>query len=145
MWVFLYEKSVPQAQREVEQHILLDSLYTTIHRLKVRREDIHSRLRNQVLEAKRIQARRDPRSFKVKMTNVRRLRIQLDHIDSSITAIENNVDEIINTDVTKDILESLRMSTQGMKNKGSNMGGVEGVQDTMDELQNELQVCQVCC
>lgn len=142
LWVFMYERSVPHAQKEVEQNCLLDELYASTQRLKTRRDEIQSRVRQQILEAKRIQARKDPRSFKNRMVGIRRLRSQVDRIDTSIMAIENNVDEIVNTDVTKDIVESLKRSTQAIKNKGFNIGGVEGVQDTMEELQNELQMCQ---
>lgn len=145
LWVFMYERSVPHAQKEVEQNCLLDDLHASTQRLKTRRDEIQSRVRQQVLEAKRVQARRDPRAFRNRMIGIRRLRTQVDRIDTSIMAIENNVDEIVNTDVTKDIVESLKRSTQAMKNKGFNIGGPEGVQDTMDELQNELQSCQVCC
>lgn len=52
------------------------------------------------------------------------------------------MDEIINSDVTKDIIESLRRSTQAMKGGIMPVGGIDGIQETMDELQAELQASQ---
>lgn len=37
LWVFLYERSVPRAQREAQQGFLLDELHSSTVRLRARR------------------------------------------------------------------------------------------------------------
>jgi hypothetical protein len=170
LWVYLYERYVPSAQREAQQGYLLDELQSTTQRLRSRRDDLHTRLQQHVLDAKRILSRGDRRMFKAKMVSARRLRLQVcvktwmrawmplcvcacvcpshprraqvDRIDSSLSTIENNIDEIINSDVTRDIIDSLRRSTEALKGQAVPMGGVEGVQEIVDELQTELMASQ---
>jgi hypothetical protein len=142
LWVFMYERAVPHAQQEAQQNYLLDELQASTARLKMRRQDIHARLRQHVIEARRLQSRRDVRGFKNRMLGVRRLKLQVERIDTSIITIETNIEEIINSDVTKDIIDSLRRSTQAMRNQGMPLGGIEGVQETMDDLQTEIMSAQ---
>lgn len=101
-------------------------------------QDLHARLRQHILAAKSVHARNDKKGLRARMTGIRRLKGQVDRIDTSLVTIENNIDEIINSDVTKDIINSLQRSTEAMRNQGLPMGGIEGVQETMDDLQNEL-------
>lgn len=143
LWVFLYERSFPNAQHDAQQSYLLDELRQSTDRLKVRKDELCKRLRTSVVEAKKVHAKGgDPKAFRNKMMGVRRVRLQMERIETSIDKIETNIDEIINSDVTKDIIESLRRSTQAMKGGVLPMGGVDGVQETMDELQAELQASQ---
>ena len=80
------------------------------------------------MEAKRVHGKGSHKAFQNKMMGVRRLKMQMDRIDTSIDKIEVNMDEIVSSDVTKDIIESLRRSTQAMKGSITPMGGIEGVQ-----------------
>lgn len=105
-------------------------------------QDLHARLRQHVLMAKGVHARSDKKGLRARMTGIRRLKGQVDRIDTSLVTIENNIDEIINSDVTKDIINSLQRSTEAMRNQGLPMGGIEGVQETMDDLQSELTAAQ---
>ena len=98
------------------------------------------RLKTSVVEARGVHAKGDIKGFKNRMMGVRRVKLQMDRIDTSIEKIEINMDEIINSDVTKDIIESLKKSTVAMR--AGMVGGIDGVQETMDDLQVELQVSQ---
>jgi hypothetical protein len=142
LWVFLYERSFPGAQHDAQQSYLLDELRQSTDRLKVRKDELCKKLKTGVMEAKKVHAKGDPKAFRSKMMGVRRVRLQMERIETSIDKIETNIDEIINSDVTKDIIDSLRRSTLAMKGGIVPMGGVDGVQETMDELQAELQASQ---
>ena len=80
------------------------------------------------------------KAFQNKMMGVRRLKMQMDRIDTSIDKIEINMDEIVSSDVTKDIIESLRRSTQAMKGSITPMGGIEGVQVNYIQLSLHLVI-----
>lgn len=128
LWVFLYERSFPNAQHDAQQSYLLDELRQSTDRLKVRKDELCKRLRTSVMEAKKVHAKGDPKAFRNKMMGVRRVRLQMERIETSIDKIETNIDEIIHSDVTKDIIDSLRRSTLAMKGGIVPMGGVDGVQ-----------------
>jgi hypothetical protein len=115
VWVYMYERNVPQAQKEAQQNLLLDDLQASTTKLKLRRTDIHVRMKQYMQEARVLNAKKDTKAFKNKMFHIKRLRAQVDRIDTSISTIEANIDEIINSDVTKEILDSLRKSTEAMK------------------------------
>lgn len=78
LWVFLYEKYVPEAQRETQQNCLLDDLYASMGKLRARKNELHTKLRNQVLEAKNMSKTKKDfvRNFlKNKMVSIKRTKV----------------------------------------------------------------------
>lgn len=49
----------------------------------------------------------------------------MERIENSLAVIETNMDEIVNSNVTRDIIDSLRRSTEAMKGQLLPMGGME--------------------
>lgn len=142
LWVFLYERYIPTAHRDAQQAYLVDELNSTTARLRTRRDELQQRVKAHAIDAKRALSRGDKRGFQSRMASARRLRMQADRIEVSLSTIEGNIDEIINSDVTRDIIDSLRRSTEALKGQVVPMGGVEGVQEVVDDLQSELATSQ---
>jgi hypothetical protein len=128
LWVFLYEQAVPKARSEAQQGLLLDELHASTAKLRIRRDELHARIKASAADAKKVHAKGDTRGLKSRLIVIRRLRTQVERIESSLLTIETNIDEIINSDVTREIIDSLRRSTEAMKGQVLPMGGVEGVQ-----------------
>lgn len=82
---------------------------------------------------------RDPQTFRQRCAGVRRLKGQLDKMDASITAIECNVDQVLHSDITRDIVDSFRQSIAAIRSSGTQLGTPDTINDFMDELQTELQ------
>jgi hypothetical protein len=93
-------------------------------------------------EAKWLQKIGDSKGLRNKMTMLRKIKCQRDNMWVSLETIENNMDEIANSDMTKDIINSLKKSTEAMKAHCIPAGGIDGVQEAMDDLQTELQNAQ---
>lgn len=108
-------------------------------RLKARKGELESRLRCSLKEVKKLYLNGDTKAVRSKMSTIRKLQCQKQNIAVSLETIENNVDEIANSDMTQDIINSLKRSTEAMKLHCVPAGGVDGIQETMDDLQTELQ------
>lgn len=142
LWVFLYEQAVPSARSEAQQGILLDELHASTAKLRIRRDELHARIKASAADAKKVHAKGDTKGLRSRLIVIRRLKTQVERIESSLLTIETNIDEIINSDVTREIIDSLRRSTEAMKGQVLPMGGVEGVQETVDDLQAEMAASQ---
>ena len=101
LWVFLYERAVPRAQREAQQGFLLDELHSSTARLRTRRDELHTRIKESAVDAKKVHARGDVRGLRSRLMGIRRLKTQVERIEGSLLTIETNIDEIINSDVTR--------------------------------------------
>lgn len=113
IWVFLYERAVPRAQREAQQGFLLDELHSSTARLRTRRDELHTRIKESAVDAKKVHAARgDVRGLRSRLMGIRRLKTQVERIEGSLLTIETNIDEIVNSDVTREIIDSLRRSTE---------------------------------
>lgn len=98
LWVYMYERAVPHAQREVgcrappdrmlpfhntspfltpsavqvQQNFLLDELQACTVRLRTRRDGIHERMVQGAHEARRARSRGDAKALRARMIGVRR-------------------------------------------------------------------------
>lgn len=138
-WVWMYENLwSPKAYQTVAHGQNLDELLASVGRLHSKRQDLRDRLVSSVTDAKRCK-QRDPRTFRQRCAGVRRLKGQLDKMDASIAAIECNVDQVLHSDITRDIVDSFRQSIAAIRSSGTQLGTPDTINDFMDELQTELQ------
>lgn len=137
LWVYLYEQLVPDAYYSTAHGHNVDELHRSVARLHDKRQDLHSRLVTWVADARR--CRRDPKVFRNKVYSIRRLKSQLDKMDSCIATIESNLDQVLHSDITRDIMESFKKSMVAIKSSGTQLGPPDSVNDLMEEMQNELQ------
>jgi hypothetical protein len=73
-----------------------------------------------------------------KMHAAKRLRAQIHQAEVSVLALDDNIDAIINSDIQRDIIGGLKWSTEAVRGYMEPMGGVEGVSETVSDLQTEL-------
>lgn len=92
-----------------------------------------------MLDAKKAFTRRDMKIVKAKMHASKRLRAQIHDIEVSAIALDDNIDAIINSDIQREIIGGLKWSTEAMRDQMVPMGGVEGVSETVSDLERELQ------
>lgn len=137
LWVWLYEQLVPDAYYSTAHGHNVDELHKSVARLHDKRRDLHSRLVSWIADARR--CRRDPKVFRNKVYSIRRLKSQLDKMDSCIATIESNLDQVLHSDITRDIVESFKKSMVAIKSSGTQLGPPDSVNDLMEEMQNDLQ------
>lgn len=138
LWVCVYETLVPNAHHAVVHGHNLDELQESATRLRDRRQDLYNRLTSCIVEAKRF-SRKDPKAFRNKVSGVRRLKSQLNKMDESIAALESNIDQVMHSDITRDIIDSFKKSAAAIKSSGTQLGPPDSINDFMEELQAQMQ------
>ena len=108
VWVHAYELAVPSALEESKRHLLIGELHSSTAKLRQRRTELGQRLLQSLREVKRSHSKSGAKAVRSQMPAIRRLKGQIDRLDSSLSVIETNIDEIVNSDVTKDIITSLK-------------------------------------
>lgn len=95
VWVCMYEYLFsPKAYHDMLHGNNMDELHGSVARLHDKRAEMRERLINSIADVKRL-GKRDPRILRSRVAAIRRLKAQLDRMDVSIGAIENNIDQVL--------------------------------------------------
>ena len=139
MWVLSMEKMVPSMQREIQQTEIIDNLQHTQIKLTQRKKELQARLKDILQQAAKAQKRKDVHAMKNRIVSARRIKIQLQKMESASMILEDNMDSIVNNDMHRDVIYTLQQATSILKTQIMEIGGVESVSELMVDLDTEMQ------
>lgn len=138
-WVFGMEKMIPSIHKEVHQTEIMDNLQKTRSKMQLRKQELTQRLQDVLIEAKKLQRKRDVRALKNRILSAQRIKNQLQNIDNAILIMENNIDHILNNEVQRDMVASMQQATYAMKTQVMDIGGPESISEMMIDLDTEMR------
>jgi hypothetical protein len=139
LWVFSMEKVVPSMQKELHQTEIMDNLQQTQVKLNLRKQELHARLKDILEQATKAQLRKDIVVMRNRIVSAKRIKAQIQKMETASMILEDNMDTIVNNDMHKDIIASLQQATSTLKAQIMEIGGVDTVSEMMIDLDDEMQ------
>ena len=77
--------------------------------------------------------------MKNRIVSARRIKVQLQKMETASMILEDNMDSIVNNDMHRDVIYTLQQATSILKSQISEIGGIESVSELMVDLDDEMQ------